>query len=904
MDENSSVSPQNSGQPGPAKLSPTPASSGNSNSNTGGTSNISPAAIKAAPAESPVKAATTGQQAVSATTSQQAAPAIANQQPQKQAVPAAAVKHEQPAVAHTNKQAPPPTEEKRVSKLNQWLHQTLQLGGQKMDTKIVHQAGPQKAGSQPHHALSQAPAQIAGTPGQQKVAPGQQNFGKSQSKKGGQFHNGPGRSAHGRSTGTPPSNGPARSGGNAGAHPRGGRGGNNQHKFMQQISRGTGGGFGPNVPVRQYATKVGGPGASGMQNTWQPSAAQMSAIKLGQSQNAQVQAAQAQAVQAKSSQAPSQKFEGKLRIIALGGLDEVGKNCMALEYIKPKTGLISTLKHIGAALKPGTASPAGPGTAAQGTINAKDYESEILIIDLGFQFPDEDMLGVDYIIPDMSYLEDKIDRIRGIVFTHGHLDHIGGVPYIIPKLNFPPMYGTSLTMGLVEKRLEEFGLQKDAKSTVITAEDTLQLGPFNVSFFPVNHSIPDAVGVIVKTPAGNIVHTGDFKFDHTPSGSQKPADFARIATLAYQNIAALFIDSTNALKPGHTITEKRIGESLESIIKSREGRILIASFSSQIGRIQQIVDAAKKHGRSIFLSGRSLIDNIFMASKLGYLNIPAGLVHDIRKVKKIPDHHALILTTGSQGEGSSALTRMGMEEHPAVQIKKGDTVVLSSSPIPGNERAVTSVTNNLCRLGAQIINNQIMDVHASGHAQQEDLKLMMSLVRPKYVVPVHGEYYMRYGNKELALQLGYDENHTVLIENGDVIEIENNEVKNKGEKVQNNYIMVDGLGVGDIGAQVIMDRQTLAENGMLIVLVPVDKDTHKLKGEVEVISRGFIYMSESEEVIKGIAEAATTAYRHIIEKRSDAKRADIKTFLRESIDKFVHQKIERHPLVVPIIVEK
>ncbi len=557
-----------------------------------------------------------------------------------------------------------------------------------------------------------------------------------------------------------------------------------------------------------------------------------------------------------------QHFQGKLRIIPLGGLNEVGKNCTIFEY-----------------------------------------GNDIIIVDLGFQFPDEDMLGVDYVIPDIRYLQDKLDRIRGIIFTHGHLDHIGAVPYLIPKLNFPQMFGTKLTMGLVEKRLEEFGLQKEAKMRTITADDTLQLGVFSVGFFRVNHSIPDSVGCVIKTPAGNIVHTGDFKFDFTPSGDQLPADFSRIASFANQNIAALFIDSTNALKPGYTVSESKIGNSLENIIKNIEGRIIIASFASQIGRIQQIINIAQKYDRTIFLSGRSLIDNCYMAKELGYLKVPEGLVHDVRKVKKIPGHKALILTTGSQGEDVSALTRMALEEHPAVKIAKGDTVVLSSSPIPGNERAIATVTNNLSRLGARVINNQIMDVHASGHAQQEDLKLMMNLVKPKYIVPIHGEFHMRYGAKEVAMTIGYDESHTLLIENGDVLEIENNEVKTKDEKVSTNYVLIDGLGVGDIGAQVIMDRQTLAENGVLIVLIPVDEKTRKLKGEIDIVSRGFIYMKESEEIIKAIQDLAAESYRKIIEKRADLKRGEIKKYLRESIDKLVHQKIERHPLVIPIIVE-
>ncbi len=726
----------------------------------------------------------------------------------------------------------PPENNKAESKLDLWIRQTLQLGGQKQDTKTVHNPVPQVPAiskSVPHQGQQQQ--------GSKQPQGGKQQHPQRNRFRGAPLQRSPFKSHRPNHTGKAQPQNPSK--GAPLTQTQGFQNGQQQGAIQQQH----------NQKAQQPGRKFGFFFGKGSQNhtTTQP-----------------------QSVVPHQQAGQPQRFQGKLRAIPFGGLDEVGKNSMALEYIAP-----------------------GSST------------SEIILIDLGFQFPDEDMLGVDYIIPDVSYLEDKLDRIRGIVFTHGHLDHIGAVPYIVPKLNFPAMYGTRLTLGLVQKRLEEFGLMGKSKLNVITEKDTLKLGPFEVSFFAVNHSIPDSVGIVVKTPAGNIVHTGDFKFDHTPSGNQKPADFARIASLANQNIGALFIDSTNALKPGHTVTEKRIGESLEAIIKNTEGRILIASFASQIGRMQQIIDAAQKHGRTIFLSGRSLVDNVAMASEMGYLRVPQGLVHDLRKVKKIPDSKALILTTGSQGEDVASLTRMALEEHPAVKIKKGDTVVLSSSPIPGNERAVTNVTNNLCRLGARIINNQIMDVHASGHAQQEDLKLMMSLVRPKYVVPVHGEYYMRFGNKELALSLGYDEKHTTLIENGDVIEIENNEVSYKEEKVQNNYILVDGLGVGDIGAQVIMDRQTLAENGVLIVIVPVDAQSKKLKGEVNVISRGFIYMSQSEELIKGIAQNADVAYRNIIEKRgAEVNRADIKKYLRETLDKFVHQKIERHPLVIPIIFEK
>ncbi|MCC7197075.1 ribonuclease J [Candidatus Peregrinibacteria bacterium] len=681
-------------------------------------------------------------------------------------------------------------DKKRESKLDLWIRQTLLSGGQKPETKIVHQPNPAQAQTSGHTNGQKTP----GHPGQHPKAPHKQGH------KGGYQHHA----------------------GNQ-ARPAQPHSGNQPAKLNLPKSQNEKRGFffNRNKPKQQ---------TQGGRTNWQ----------------------------------------GKLRIIPLGGLDEVGKNCMVLEYFP---------------------------------VN-KNAKSEIILIDLGFQFPEEDMLGVDYVIPDTAYLQDKLDRIRGIIFTHGHLDHIGAVPYLMPKLNFPPLYGTRLTMGLIEKRLEEFGILKQTPVHNITADDTIKLGVFDISFFRVNHSIPDAVGVVVKTPAGNIVHTGDFKFDFTPSGSQQPADFARISSLSQQDIGALFIDSTNALKPGYTISEKKVGESLGQIIKNNDGRILIASFSSQIGRIQSIIDYAKKYNRTIFLSGRSLIDNIAMAQKLGYLNVPNGLIHDIRKVKSIPQENALILTTGSQGEDVSALTRMASEEHPAVKIKKGDLVVLSSSPIPGNERAVTKVTNNLCRLGARIINNQIMDVHTSGHAQQEDLKLMMMLVKSKCVVPVHGEYYMRYGNKEVAMSIGYQESGTLIVENGDVMDMENNLIRATKEKVECNYVMVDGLGVGDVGAQVIMDRQTLAENGVLIIMVPTDEKTKKLKGEVDVISRGFIFMKQSEELIKAIAELAGESYKKIIEKRQDPKRAEVKKYLRETIDKFVHQKIERHPLIIPIIVEK
>jgi ribonuclease J len=774
-------------------------------------------------------------------------------------------------------------ESARESKLDQWIRQNV-LGEHKPEEKIIHEPAPQTGGQGQKAPVKpdQKPPKKRGfffgrrdkggegdrgnkAPAPHAPQPGRPGKPEQAGKQGWihhptnvkPFHALPPKPLHPAKAA--PAAKPTQPGKPMGKPQKGGgrRGGRPEPKSR----------FEPRVAKGETAKHGGFPGGH--------SAARPPASgHRGQGLYAPTTDAQKAAFHAQRAVKDTRQYKGLLRVIPLGGLDEVGKNCMAFEYCEQ-----GFAKGI----------PNGP--------------SDIMVIDLGFQFPDEDMLGVDYVIPDTSYLMDKLDRIKGIVFTHGHLDHIGAVPYLIQKLGFPPMYGTRLTMGLVDKRLEEFGLQKEANVNIIKAEDTLKLGTFDVSFFPVNHSIPDAVGVLVKTPAGNIVHTGDFKFDFTPAGGQNPADFAAIAALSFQDVAALFIDSTNALKPGYTVSEKQIGESLESIIKNVEGRIVIASFASQIGRMQQIIDFARKYDRSIFLSGRSLIDNVFMAHKLGYLKMPEGLVQDIRKAKKIPNEKVLILTTGSQGESVSALTRMSTEEHPSIQIMPGDTVVLSSSPIPGNERPVATVTNNLCRLGARVINNKIMDVHASGHAQQEDLKLMMSLVKPKYVVPIHGEFYMRYGTKELAMGLGYDDAHAVMVENGDVIEIENGEIVTKGEKVPSNYILIDGLGVGDVGAQVIMDRQTLAENGVLITIIPVDEHSRKLKGEVEVISRGFIYMKEGDEVVNEIKKIAADSYRDIVEKRADLKRAEVKKFLRETLDKFVHRKIERHPLIIPIVVE-
>lgn len=561
---------------------------------------------------------------------------------------------------------------------------------------------------------------------------------------------------------------------------------------------------------------------------------------------------------------PTPILKGKLKIIPLGGLDEVGKNMMAVEY-----------------------------------------ENDIVIIDIGLEFPSEDMFGIDYVVPDVSYLEANKKRIRGVLITHGHLDHIGGLPYILPRLDFPPVFGTKLTMGLAKKRIEEFKQERMAKFMVIDPDKPLKLGQFLCSFFRVAHSIPDAVGIVIDTPVGKIVHTGDFKFDATPARNQLPADIHKMEALGTKNVLALFCESTNALKPGHSMSEKDVGETLEKIVRECPGRIIIASFSSQIGRVQQIIDAAEKNNRKIFVSGRSMRENMQISATLGYLSFKKDLIKDIKQYKKVPDHEALILTTGSQGESVSALTRMAANEHPHLKVKKGDTIVLSSSPIPGNEKSINSVINNLTILGANVIHNQIMDVHASGHGMQDELVRMVNLIKPKYLVPVHGEYYMRYGLLNLAkAHCGIPEERIIMLQNGNILLGETGGiVKKSDETVETKYILIDGLGEGQAGTQVQMDREILSQNGALIVLVYVSNKGKKLNRAPDVVSRGFIYMHESDEITREIGEIAATAYRNIQEKNPGANRQDIKKYIRQTIDKYTHTKLERRPLIIPLIIE-
>lgn len=553
-----------------------------------------------------------------------------------------------------------------------------------------------------------------------------------------------------------------------------------------------------------------------------------------------------------------------VKVIPLGGLDEVGKNMMAFEY-----------------------------------------ENDIIIVDMGFEFPSDDLYGIDYVIPDTTYLEENAHRIRGVFITHGHLDHIGGIPYILPKLNFPPVFGTKLTMGLVQKRIEEFKLQKFARLNTIKSDDVIKMGAFQISFFHVTHSIPDAVAVVVGTPAGKMVVTGDYKFDETPASPSQKAEVHKMEKLGKEGVLALFGDSTNSLKPGHSMSEEQVYKAFDEVIGTVKGRLIIATFSSQIGRLQQIFDLAAKHNRKVFISGRSMRENIDISMNLGYLKAPRGLISDIKSYKNnTPDSETMIITTGSQGEAVSALSRIASNDHQHIQIKKNDTIVLSSSPIVGNERAIYTMINNLSMRDARVIHNQLKEVHSSGHGYQEEIQRMISLLKPKYLIPVHGEYYMRKGHAELAVEkCGMSPDKVIMIQNGDTLLADNNGIRVGKEKVETKYILIDGSGEGQMGSQVQVDRETMSQNGAVILLMKVDRRKKKLMGNVDVIARGFIYMHETDEITAEIATKSAEAFRFITTKDKNADNRDIKRYVRQIIDKYTHKSLSRSPLIIPLIVE-
>lgn len=552
-----------------------------------------------------------------------------------------------------------------------------------------------------------------------------------------------------------------------------------------------------------------------------------------------------------------------LRFVPLGGLEEVGKNMSIIEY-----------------------------------------GNDMIVIDMGLMFPNEDMPGIDYVLPDVSYLAENKEKIRGVIITHGHLDHTGGIPYLYDKIGSPQIYSAPLTNGLIKKRLEEFGMENRVKLQTITpGKEILQLGCFKVETFRLNHNIPDSIGLSITTPEGILVYATDWKFDHTPADG-RPTDFSKLAQLGGQDVLALFSDSTNAQKPGHTISEKEVEDVLFKLVENARGRVIVATFSSLISRIQQILNVAKKMNRKVAFSGRSMVANVEVASALEALIIPEDTMIDVKEIGKYPDQRIIIVCTGSQGEERSALTRIASGEHRQIKIKKGDTVILSSSPIPGNERSVNDVMDNLFREGARVIYQKLMDVHTSGHAYQEDLKLMMGLIKPKFFIPIHGERHKLMVHAGLAQDVGIPEQNVLVSDNGQIIEFEGGKGAVTNKRVPASYVMVDGLGVGDVGNIVLRDRKAMAEDGIFVVIVTVNHETGQIVTSPDIISRGFIYMRENENLVhKARAEIKRLFSKHSTDRKPRGDWGLIKTKLREELGEFLHKETERRPMVIPVVIE-
>lgn len=524
---------------------------------------------------------------------------------------------------------------------------------------------------------------------------------------------------------------------------------------------------------------------------------------------------------------------------------------------------------------------------------------EILVLDCGVMFPDEEMLGVDLVIPDIAYLKERRDRVKAILLSHGHEDHIGALPYVLRQLNVP-VYGTRLTLGLVEAKLEEHGLAGDVRLHEVKAGDVIRLGSFTVEFIHVNHSLADVVAMAITTRAGVILYATDFKFDHTPIDG-KVTDIHRLAELGRSGLLCLMSDSTNAERPGYTLSERTVGDTLIEVFREAEGRIVVAAFASHIHRIQQILDAAQRFGRKVCVVGRSMVKNVDIAARLGYLHVPDGIMIDTDQLDKYPPDEVVVITTGSQGEPMAALTRMAMNEHKQVAIERGDTVIISATPIPGNEKSIGKTINHLFKLGARVIYHAVSGVHVSGHASQEELKWMLNLTRPKFFIPIHGEYRMLATHGELARQVGIPAENIVLPEIGDRIELTPNGIR-KGTPVESGRVLVDGLGVGDVGNIVLRDRQQLSQDGILIVVVSLNKQTGEVLAGPDIISRGFVYMRESEGLIEEAREMVKDALAPLAS-QGITEWGTIKSEVRDVLQRYLYEKTKRRPVILPIIME-
>ncbi|WP_027437824.1 ribonuclease J [Lachnospira multipara] len=530
-------------------------------------------------------------------------------------------------------------------------------------------------------------------------------------------------------------------------------------------------------------------------------------------------------------------------------------------------------------------------------ITAFCYEDSIIVVDCGLKFPDDDMLGVDLVIPDVTFLKDNIDKVKGFVITHGHEDHIGAIPYILKDVKVP-IYGTKLTIALIESKLKEHNMMKEVKRKVVKYGQSISLGNFRVEFIRTNHSIADAAALAIYSPAGTVIHTGDFKVDYTPVDGD-PIDLPRLGEIGKKGVLALMCDSTNALRPGFTMSERTVGATFDKIFAdNKNSRIIIATFASNVDRVQQIINTAVKYDRKVCVEGRSMVNIIEVAQDLEYLKFPEGTLIETEEMKNYNPEQIVLITTGSQGESMAALSRMAANIHRKVSIMPGDCVVFSSTPIPGNEKSVSKVINELGMKGAKVI---FQDTHVSGHACQEEIKLIYSLVRPKYSIPVHGEYRHLIAQKELVMGLGYPKENIIVAKSGDVIELSDEEAKITG-KVPVGEVMVDGLGVGDIGNIVLRDRQNLAENGIIIVVLTFEKGSGQLIAGPDIVSRGFVYVRGAEELL----DESRLVVNDSVQKCIDSRISDwgkIKNIIKDDLSEFLWKKMKRNPLILPIIME-
>lgn len=559
---------------------------------------------------------------------------------------------------------------------------------------------------------------------------------------------------------------------------------------------------------------------------------------------------------AKSERVAKSKNSGSVKVIPLGGLGQIGMNMTVIEY-----------------------------------------EDTMIVIDCGLAFPSEDMLGIDLVIPDITYLKNNIDKLKGFVITHGHEDHIGALPYVLREIN-APVYGTKLTIALIENKLKEHNMLKTTKRKVVKHGQSINLGCFRIEFIKTNHSIADACAIAVFTPAGTILHTGDFKIDYTPVFGE-PADLQRFAELGKKGVLAMMCESTNAMRPGFTMSERTVGKTFDAIFaEHKNNRIIVATFASNVDRVQQVINSAYKYGRKVVIEGRSMVNVIGTASELGYIDIPEGTLIDIEHLRNYAPEQTVLITTGSQGESLAALSRMASSLHKKVTIMPNDVVILSSTPIPGNEKAVARVVNELSMKGAEVISQ---DTHVSGHACQEEIKLMYSLIHPKYALPVHGEYRHLMAQKGIAESMGIPKENILIMAAGDVVELSEESIRQTG-RVQAGSVLVDGLGVGDVGNIVLRDRQNLAQNGIIVVVLTLERYTNQLLAGPDIVSRGFVYVREAESLMDEAKAVVDNALYDCLD-RHVSDWSKIKNVIRDSLSEFLWKKMKRNPMILPIIME-